>query len=109
VIIGVANTIVYQLSLKRINKTTENLSWVIIAIRARRLGMRWKDFRHVNAVMTAEGAGYLITSTSIRSLGTVLYYGTTSYIFSRTNIYGSYNRKAPIPTKECKTLGLGLF
>jgi hypothetical protein len=71
--------------------------------------MRWKGFGHVDAVIRAEGAAYLITSTSIRSLATVLYYRTTSCIFPRTNIYGSYNRKAPILTKECKTLGLGLF
>ena len=105
---GIANTILYQLSLKRINKSTENLSWVTITIIARRLGMRWKDFRHADGVMRAEGAGYLITSASIRSFGTVLYYNTTSWSSPVTYIYGSYNQKVSIPTKECDTLGFEL-
>jgi hypothetical protein len=58
--------------------------------------------------MRAEGACHVIASTSIRSLGTVLYYRISSWIFSRTNTYGSYNQKASISTEECDALGFEL-
>jgi hypothetical protein len=45
-----------------------------IAIIARRMGMRWKDFRPVDGVMRAEGKDYILTATNVRSLGILLRY-----------------------------------
>jgi len=45
-----------------------------IAIVARRLGMRWKDFRPFDGSLRAEGHLHLITSTVVRSLGIVIQY-----------------------------------
>ena len=43
-----------------------------IAILARRLGMTWKEFDPSEGKMKAEGNGHMITSTMVRSIGTVL-------------------------------------
>ena len=48
-----------------------------IAIIARRMGMRWKDFRPADGVLRAEGHSHIITSTMVRSLGIVLQYSYT--------------------------------
>jgi hypothetical protein len=45
-----------------------------IAILARRMGMRWKDFRPSDGIMRAEGHSHIINSTVVRSLGIVLQY-----------------------------------
>lgn len=43
-----------------------------IAIIARRLGMKWRQFDLVGSNLRAEGNGYTITSTLVRSVGIVL-------------------------------------
>lgn len=43
-----------------------------IAIIARRLGMKWRQFDLVDSNLRAEGNGYTITSTLVRSVGIVL-------------------------------------
>ncbi|KAK3178519.1 hypothetical protein OEA41_000655 [Lepraria neglecta] len=43
-----------------------------IAILARRLGMVWKQFESIDGNLRAEGNRHTITSTTIRSIGTVL-------------------------------------
>jgi len=48
-----------------------------IAILARRMGMRWKDFRPEEGILRAEGHSHIITSTVVRSLGLVLQYNYT--------------------------------
>jgi hypothetical protein len=48
-----------------------------IAIIARRMGMKWKDFRPSDGVLRAEGHSHIITSTVVRSLGIVLQYSYT--------------------------------
>jgi hypothetical protein len=48
-----------------------------IAIIARRMGMRWKDFRPSDGILRAEGHSQVITSTVVRSLGIVLQYSYT--------------------------------
>ena len=48
-----------------------------IAIMARRMGMRWKDFRPEEGILRAEGHSHIITSTVVRSLGLVLQYSYT--------------------------------
>ncbi|KAI9893286.1 MAG: hypothetical protein M1814_000415 [Vezdaea aestivalis] len=45
-----------------------------IAVVAKRLGMRWRDFRPHDGVMNAEGNGQTLTSTTVRSLGLLLQY-----------------------------------
>ena len=48
-----------------------------IAIMARRMGMRWKDFRPDDGILRAEGHSHIITSTIVRSLCLVLQYNYT--------------------------------
>ncbi|MCJ1402304.1 hypothetical protein MMC11_005524 [Xylographa trunciseda] len=48
-----------------------------IAVIARRMGMRWKDFRPGDGVLRAEGHSHIITSTVVRSLGIVIQYSYT--------------------------------
>ena len=48
-----------------------------IAVIARRMGMKWKDFRPSDGVLRAEGQSQTITSTTVRSLGLVLQYSYT--------------------------------
>lgn len=71
-----------------------------VAIMARRLGMAWKSFDPGSGSMRAEGNGHIITSTMVRSLGTVLQYSFTS----RENAGNCYY----IPLREADKLGFGL-
>jgi hypothetical protein len=48
-----------------------------IAILARRMGMRWKDFRPDDGILRAEGHSHVLTSTTVRSLGLVMQYNYT--------------------------------
>jgi hypothetical protein len=48
-----------------------------IAVIARRMGMKWKDFRPSDGILRAEGHSQTITSTIVRSLGLVLQYSYT--------------------------------
>jgi hypothetical protein len=50
-----------------------------IAVFARRMGMRWKDFRPSDGILRAEGHSHVITSTFVRSLGIVLQYAYTGH------------------------------
>lgn len=45
-----------------------------VAVMARRVGMLWSTFDPVNGIMRAEGNGYYITSTTLRSVGTLLHF-----------------------------------
>jgi hypothetical protein len=71
-----------------------------VAIMARRLGMVWKSFDPASGLMRAEGNGHVITSSTVRSLGTVLQYSFTS----RKNAANCYY----IPVREADKLGFGL-
>ena len=46
-----------------------------IAVMARRLGMIWKQFEPLEGNLRAEGNGHTVTSTAVRSMGTVLQIG----------------------------------
>jgi hypothetical protein len=48
-----------------------------IPVIARRMGMKWKDFRPSDGILRAEGHSHTITSTVVRSLGIVLQYSYT--------------------------------
>jgi hypothetical protein len=43
-----------------------------IAIIARRLGMDWERFEPAEGILRAQGNGYMLTSTSVRSVGTMI-------------------------------------
>jgi hypothetical protein len=43
-----------------------------IAIIARRLGMEWERFEPAEGILRAQGNGYMLTSTSVRSVGTMI-------------------------------------
>ncbi|MCJ1474775.1 hypothetical protein MMC13_003435 [Lambiella insularis] len=91
-----------------------------IAVIARRMGMRWKDFRPADGVLRAEGHSHIITSTVVRSLGIVLQYSYTGQgarlELARMNmgfpIAGSINMERTeiyIPTARCDRLGAGVI
>lgn len=71
-----------------------------IAVMARRLGMSWKTFDPATGSMRAEGNGHVLTSTMIRTLGTVVQYTYTSRNNSGNCAY--------IPVKQADKLGFGL-
>lgn len=48
-----------------------------IAVIARRMGMKWKEFRPSDGILRAEGHSQTITSTTVRSLGIVLQFAYT--------------------------------
>ncbi|KAI9737803.1 MAG: hypothetical protein M1834_009172 [Cirrosporium novae-zelandiae] len=48
-----------------------------IAILVRRLGMNWMVFDPHEGTMRAEGNGFVLTSTTVRSVGTMLYFTST--------------------------------
>lgn len=48
-----------------------------IAVIARRMGMKWKDFRPSEGILRAEGHSHILTSTLVRGLGLVLQYSYT--------------------------------
>jgi hypothetical protein len=73
-----------------------------VAIIARRLGMRWKEFDPVHGIMRAEGNAQIITSTSVRSLGTVIQYVDTRRMHWNTG-------ERYIPVWEADSLGFGVL
>ena len=75
-----------------------------IAVIARRMGMRWKDFRPVDGVMRAEGSGHIMTATIVRSLGILL-----QYSFSRSSKLSFLKQKETyIPNSDSDDLGFGV-
>jgi hypothetical protein len=71
-----------------------------IAVIARRLGMRWKEFDPIHGIMRAEGNGQTIIATTIRSLGTVIQYNS----WDRRRSQERY-----IPVMEADRLGFGII
>lgn len=55
-------------------KPYSRISVHAVAVMARRVGMLWSTFDPVNGIMRAEGNGYYITSTTLRSIGTLLHF-----------------------------------
>ena len=87
-----------------------------IAIIARRLGMRWKDFRPFEGSLKAEGYSQFITSTNVRSLGIVLQYNYTwkeewRPTFRLGMIRGFKRQKEEryMPTVKADRLGFGIL
>ncbi|TVY43401.1 hypothetical protein LOCC1_G004571 [Lachnellula occidentalis] len=85
-----------------------------IAIMARRLGMRWKDFRPYDGSLKAEGHFQVMTSTNVRSLGILLQYSYTGNedwrpAFRSGLIRGFTKQKEEryIPTTGADLLGFG--
>ncbi|KAL5348447.1 hypothetical protein ACLOAV_006930 [Pseudogymnoascus australis] len=75
-----------------------------IAIIARRMGMKWKDFRPSEGILRAEGHSHTITSTVVRSLGIILQYSYTGQSqrlrAAELNIRGDYISGSIIPEKD---------
>lgn len=87
-----------------------------IAIIARRLGMRWKDFRPFDGNMRAEGYFHIMTSTNIRSLGTVLQYSYTwkdewrpTYRRNMVQSFKKEREEVYMPTVAADRLGFGII
>lgn len=74
-----------------------------IAIIARRLGMRWVDFRPEENMMRAEGNGHVLNSTVVRSIGIILQYMEVGDPLSlpKEEFY--------IPTSQADGMGFGIL
>lgn len=72
-----------------------------IAVIARRMGMKWKDFRPSEGILRAEGHSHTITSTVVRSLGIVLQYSYTGQgqrlRLAELNVRGRHMRGSIVP------------
>lgn len=63
------------------------------------LGMYWKVFDQTSWNMTAEGNGYILTSTIVHGLGVMVVFSTTGP--------SKFTRNRVIPTKKIKDLSFG--
>ncbi|KAH6671355.1 hypothetical protein B0J14DRAFT_93715 [Halenospora varia] len=90
-----------------------------IAVIARRMGMKWKDFRPSDGILRAEGHSHTITSTTVRSLGIVLQYSFTAQGHRLRRTEGNLRRAVPgsllseqeeiyIPNAKSDRLGCGV-
>jgi hypothetical protein len=83
---------------------------------ARRLGMRWKDFRPYDGSLKAEGHFQVMTSTNVRSLGILLQYSYTwkeewrpSYRFGMIRGFTKQKAERYVPTTGADLLGFGII
>ena len=77
-----------------------------IAIMARRLGMFWKQFDPLEGNMRAEGNGFTITSTLVRSIGIVLQIGVSDPLpdeYDMEQVHELY-----IPSEAADKMGFGI-
>ena len=77
-----------------------------IAVMARRLGMVWQQFDPLGGNMRAEGNGHTITSTIVRSTGTVLQVGVMDSLRDLQD--PSRKDKLFIPSRVADKLGFGI-
>ncbi|RDL40064.1 Uncharacterized protein BP5553_00043 [Venustampulla echinocandica] len=91
-----------------------------IAVIARRMGMKWKEFRPSDGILRAEGHSHIITSTIVRSLGIVLQYSYTGQDsrlkLAERRVRGivtgsliSEQQEIYIPTARADRLGCGVI
>ncbi|KAL9070462.1 MAG: hypothetical protein Q9161_004886 [Pseudevernia consocians] len=77
-----------------------------LAVMARRLGMIWKQFEPLNGNFRAEGNGHTITSTAVRSMGTVLQIGVKDFL-PNANPAEDLN-ELYIPSEAADKMGFGM-
>ena len=77
-----------------------------IAVMARRLGMIWKQFEPLEGNLRAEGNGHTISSTAVRSMGTVLQIGVKEFLPSGEPA-AEFN-ELYIPSEASDKMGFGL-
>jgi hypothetical protein len=83
-----------------------------IAVLARRLGMTWKQFSLADGTLRAEGNGFVITSTNVRSVGLVLHFtfiGNRSGLMTRTEDWTRISNGSMIPISAADCMGFGLL
>ena len=85
---------------------------------ARRLGMKWTDFRPSEGVMKAEGGGHLLVSTLVRGVGVMLQYQYTG--IGESQLVGEDDSDLPstaesheievyIPRSAVDSMGFGIL
>ena len=77
-----------------------------IGVMARRLGMLWKQFEPLEGNLRAEGNGHTITSTAVRSMGTVLQIGIKDFLPSGDS--AEELNELYIPSEAADKMGFGL-
>lgn len=77
-----------------------------LGVMARRLGMLWKQFDPLEGNLRAEGNGYTISSTLVRSMGTVLQIGVRDPLpdtYDEEQVHELY-----IPSEAADKMGFGI-
>ena len=77
-----------------------------LAVMARRLGMIWKQFEPLDGNFRAEGNGHTITSTAVRSMGTVLQIGVKDFLPSAEA--AEELNELYIPSEAADKMGFGI-
>lgn len=77
-----------------------------LAVMARRLGMIWKQFEPLDGNFRAEGNGHTITSTGVRSMGTVLQIGVEDFLPSADPT--EKLNELYIPSEAADKMGFGI-
>lgn len=77
-----------------------------LAVMARRLGMIWKQFEPLDGNLRAEGNGHTVTSTSVRSMGTVLQIGVKDFLPSADP--AEELNELYIPSEAADKMGFGI-
>ena len=77
-----------------------------IAVMARRLGLIWKQFEPLEGNLRAEGNGHTISSTAVRSMGTVLQIGVKDLLPAR--VPAEEFNELYIPSEAADKMGFGL-
>lgn len=77
-----------------------------LAVMARRLGMIWKQFEPLDGNLRAEGNGHTITSTAVRSMGTVSQIGISDFLPSADPAEDL--NELYIPSEAADKMGFGI-
>ena len=90
-------------------KPYSRISVHAVAVMARRVGMLWSIFDPVNGIMRAEGNGYYITSTTLRSIGTLLHFSWHKASLGPTSESDEEDSEPLIPNQFADSMGFGIL
>lgn len=90
-------------------KPYSRISVHAVAVMARRVGMLWSTFDPVNGIMRAEGNGYYITSTTLRSIGTLLHFSWHKASLGPNKEREEEDSEPLIPNQFADSMGFGIL
>ena len=90
-------------------KPYSRISVHAVAVMARRVGMLWSTFDPINGIMRAEGNGYYITSTTLRSIGTLLHFSWHKASLGPNKEKEEEDSEPLIPNQFADSMGFGIL